>query len=73
MGRVISLATGKAIVVAAEGDRFSLRMTPALNAKERAVVAYFDQARPALANADALSRMFPSLYRAVIDRTGGAA
>ncbi len=77
MGRVISLATGKpiaagkALIVAAEGELFSLRMAPALTEHEREIVTFHDQRADALSAARYLSGIFPTLYQTVVDRAGG--
>ena len=74
MDKVISLATGKpiaagkALIVAAEGERFSLRMSPALTDREREVVTFHDQHADAMGAGRYLTGLFPTLYRTVIDR-----
>ena len=71
MGKVVSLATGKALIVAAEGGGFSLRMSPALTERERAVVTFHDRHGDAMGAACYLTGLFPTLYRTVVDRVGG--
>jgi len=77
MDKVISLATGKpiaagkALIVTAEGERFALRVSPALTEQERAVVTFHDQHADAVGAARYLTGLFPTLYRTVIDRAGG--
>ena len=71
MGKVVSLATGKALIVTAEGERFALRMSPALTEREREVVTFHDLHADALGAARYLSRIFPTFYRMVVDRVGG--
>ena len=68
MGKVVSLVTGKALIVAAEGEGFSLRMSPALTERERAVVTFHGQHADAMGAARYLTGLFPELYRSVIDR-----
>ena len=74
MSKIISLATGKpigdakALIVTAEGERFALRMSPALTDYERRIVNFYDRRTEALAAADYLSSVYPTLYRTVIDR-----
>ena len=77
MSKVISLATGrpiaagKALIVAAEGEHFSLRTEPALTERERAVVTFHDLHADALGAARYLTGTFPTFYRTVVDRAGG--